>query len=165
MGKEQEIAKLLSQGTPPVELIQRGFARATVYKVNRRLAQERTPTPGDSASSVPGAADSVTDMTLEADPEILELKKALRMAQLERQLAEIKAPIDLEARLVRLEEHVAALLEAVDNLIEDVKGSPLMSIRQRFKCSCGNGGLVAVRVHCTACGSETRCDWFPDEAS
>lgn len=76
-----------------------------------------------------------------------------------------RAPKDLEAWLVRLEEHVAALLEAVNNLIEDVESSPLMSIRQRFKCSCGNGGLVAVRVHCTACGSETRCDWFPDEAS
>ena len=43
MKKEEEIAKLLSQGTPPVELIERGFVRGTVYKIAKRLAEKDAP--------------------------------------------------------------------------------------------------------------------------
>ncbi len=121
MKKEEEIARLLSQGTQPTELVRKGYNRSTVYKVARR---ERTPTPQDPASPIAGAADLVADAKLEADPEIMERKKAVRMAQLDLQLAEIRAPIDLEARLVTVEEHVAALLEAVTHLVEDIWGVP-----------------------------------------
>lgn len=115
MKKEEEIASLLSQGIQPAELVRRGYPKSTVYKVARRIAKEAIPISGDPASPVPGAADSVDDPALEADPDILELKKAVRKAQLEWQLAEIRAPIDLEARLARVE-------EAVNNLIADVWG-------------------------------------------
>ena len=42
-GKEEEIARLLAEGNTPVDLIKRGFRRATVYKVNRRVQTGGTP--------------------------------------------------------------------------------------------------------------------------
>ena len=38
-GKEKETEQLLDEGSTPVELIQSGFKRGTVYKVSRRLDQ------------------------------------------------------------------------------------------------------------------------------
>ncbi len=122
MRKEEEIANLLAKGIPPVEVIRQGYARGTTYKVQRRLAQEATPTPGDSASPLTEAGGSVNDPGLDADPEILEKKKAVRMAQLDQQLAEIKQPLDFEPRLARMEKQVEALNQAVTHLIEDVDG-------------------------------------------
>ena len=90
--------------------------------MNGRLAQEATPTPRDSISPASGAVGAVTDPGLEADPEILEKKKAVRMAQLDQQLAEIKQPLDFEPRLARMEKQVEALNQAVTHLIEDVNG-------------------------------------------
>ena len=164
MRKEEEIAKLLSQGTPPVELIQGGFARGTVYKVNRKLTKEATPTPRDLASPIMEEAGSVADPGLEADPEILEKKKAVRMAELDQQLAEIKQPLDFEPRLARIKRDVDALNKCVNHLIEDVEGSLFMRLHQSFECTCGAQGLLAAQVHCTVCGLERSYGWFPGES-
>lgn len=126
MRKEEEIAKLLSQGMSPVEVIKRGHARGTTYKVQRRLAQEATPTPEDSASPLTEEAGSVNDPGLEADPEILEKKKAVRMAQLDQQLAEIKQPLDFEPRVARIEKQV----EALNVTVQTGAGCGLMRTRR-----------------------------------
>ncbi len=109
--KEEEIGRLLSQGASPAQLIRQGYGRSTVYKVSRRLSKEAT-TPLSPASAATSAIDSALDPTLEADPEIVELKKTLRKAQLQRQMAEVKAPIDLQAQLKGLEEEMKALSDA-----------------------------------------------------
>ena len=159
-GKEEEIARLLAEGITPVDLIKRGFRRATVYKVNRRVQTGGTP---QEDASVPA-----TDRAVEDDPQILELKKALRKAELERQIEEIRGPSSAESRLLALEENAetsaAALAEVIDDhdgLEQRVDGSPLSGLRERFECSCGVGGMVAAKVVCTSCGAETSYGWSP----
>ena len=159
--KEEEIAKLLSQGTPAAELVHQGYSRGPVYKVARCLAEGGTSNQQHLAGPEPDATDPVADSAVEADPEILALKKALRKAQLDRQLAEIRAPIDLETRLAKIEEEVAVLVASIGHLNQQARGSLLVEIRQRFECSCGANGLVAAKLRCTACGSESDYGWWP----
>ena len=165
MGKESEIAGLLSQGIPPSELVRKGLTRSTVYKVAKRL-QERTPEQPGTAQGDTDGAKAVTgydlDPALEADPEIVELRKSIRKAELEQQLADLKAPTRFEPRLLMLEKTVGEMAEAVTGLINDldeveqqVEGSPLSGLRKKFRCSCGQTGLVAASVVCTSCGAQT----------
>ena len=162
-GKEVEIARLLSEGTPPAELIRQGHARGTVYKVSRRRRAEHAALEPD------GQAPGASDPAVEDDPEVVALKKALRMAQLERQLSEVKGPTDLDIRLSALDEGVDELYEWLNKtsgahvkLKARVDGSPLAGIRKRFHCSCGAAGLVAATVVCTSCGLEQQQGWWPD---
>lgn len=155
MTKEDQIAGLLSQGTAPAELVHQGYARSTVYKMAKRLAETDT----SQLSENKGGPD--VDLEVENDPAIIQLKKDLRKAHLERQIAEIRAPIDLEARLIRIEEELDEGSDALSILREKVDGSPLAGIRQRFKCSCGTEGLVAAGVRCTNCGREATYGWHP----
>jgi hypothetical protein len=143
MGKEEEIAKLLSQGTLPAELVRQGHSRGTVYKVARRLAERGTTAPHHSDSRASEASNSAYDSALEADPEILDLKKELRKAQLERQLAEMRAPIDLEDRLAKIEKDMQGLVGRFTHLNDKIEGSLLLGLRRVFKCACGKQGLVA----------------------
>ena len=158
--KEEEIARLLSEGTPPAELVHQGYSRGTVYKVKRRLAEGGTTPPGPSLPG-PESTDPASDPALEADSEIMELKKSLRKAQLERQLAEIRAPIDLEARLTSIEEELTVIGDALTYLDDQLGGSPLSGLREKFECACGAKGLVAVRVYCTECNREGSYGWSP----
>ena len=87
MVKEEEIAGLLSQGIAPAELVRKGYARGIVYKVRGRLEQPGTAQEKGDTTVV---TDSGLDPALEADPEIMELKKALRKVELERQIEEIR---------------------------------------------------------------------------
>lgn len=116
--KEQEIAQLLRNGVKPSDVVHQGYARGTVYKVHKQLREEGgTPRGG-------GEAEAQAGDSLDNDPEILELKKALRKAQLEKELAEIKSQTksevhlsDLETRVSTLEENVEAISTCVENLI------------------------------------------------
>ena len=96
--KEEEIARLLSNGRTPAELIRQGHSRGTVYKVAKRMAGGGT----SQDASQTGSVGVGLDPEIESDPEILEFKKNLRKAQLERAIAEVRAPIDLTARLSKL---------------------------------------------------------------
>ena len=98
----------------------------------------------------------------------MELKKALRKAELERQIEEIRGPSSTESRLLALEEKAETLEAALADVIDDhhgleqrVDGSPLSGLRERFECSCGAEGIVAARVVCTSCGRETSHGWWP----
>ena len=164
MKKEEEIARLLTDGAQPAELVRQGYARGTVYKVNRRLNQ-------DSASlalrrDTETASEVIPhDESIETDPEVVGLKKALRKAQLERQLTELKAPIEMERRLDTLERKVSESISEMGELLwevkENVDGCPVGGLRGRFRCSCGALGLVAARVICTRCDAEMTYGWFP----
>ena len=166
MAKENEIAGLLSQGIAPADLVRQGYARGTVYKVRRRLEQPGTAQENGGTTAV---ADSDMDPALEADPEIMDLKKAIRRAELEQQLADIQAPVRFEQRLATGEKTVASITTAVEGLIQEmedvrqrVEGSPLSGLREKFRCSCGQTGLVAANVVCTSCGAGTTYGWQPD---
>ena len=168
MVKEADIARRLSEGIAPAELIRSGYARGTVYKVRRRLEQPGTAQENGDTTAV---TDSGLDPALEADPEIVELRKSIRKAELEQQLADLKAPTRFEPRLVTVEKTVSSITTAVKGMLEDlvdlrheVEGSPLSGLRHRFDCECGANGSVVARVCCTGCGREASYGWWPVES-
>ena len=162
-GKEEEIARLLSEGTAAAALVQRVYARGTVYKVAARVREGGTPTARPE--------DDGIDVDVENDPEVIDLKKELRRAELERQIEEIKGPSSTETRLLALEhrlEDLEATLEGAEEAhdrLEALTGqSPLGGLRERFACSCGAEGMVAAKVVCTSCGRETSHGWWPSKS-
>ena len=161
-GKEEEIAGLLSKGVPPVELVRRGYARGTVYKVKSRVPAERPSHERDGRE--PGSVGSARG----DDPEAVALQKALRVAELERQLEEATGATNVGGHLAAFEVQINDLYRMVDEVEESlqrltalVEGSPLGSLRNRFECPCGSTGLVAGRVFCTSCGLEQHHGWWP----
>ncbi len=161
-GKEQAIASLLSEGKKPVDVIRQGYSRGTVYKVAKQVQVESTPL-------------SDVDHAVEADPEIVDLKKQLRKAQLKHQIANLSMPSNLEARLKAIEERLGILWEktregdvvvgledAMTKVQEVLKNTPLKGLCSKFQCKgCSSQGLLAIPVRCTACGKMTRWGWWP----
>ena len=116
-----KIQSLLAEGKSSTEVIALGYKASTVYKAQRQMVQGRKPgrSSGNGVSTevqqspAKGQAEHPKPMTTrvheppgpdgEADPEIVQLKIDLRKAQLEGKIAEVRAPIALEARLAALE--------------------------------------------------------------
>ena len=113
--KEEEIARLLIDGTMPVEVIGRGYARGTVYKVSGEGIVLTAPDNGSSTATF-----NTPDPTLESDPQIVELRKAVRLAELEKQLARIKALPDLTTRLAKVEQELEDAWFSIDWLIDQI---------------------------------------------
>jgi len=140
--------------------------RCPVEACGRWLSARPADERREGAPSLPVAVGS--------DPEILALVKEREKARLEGEILELRGYIK---RLGAREERVAALsakldeigkrlddevLEEIQGLREELSSTPLRNLRARFKCDgCGKAGLVAVRVKCTACDSETWHGWWP----
>ena len=168
MTKTQEIIEKMKAGASPVDLIGQGYKRGLVYKVKKTL---RSPSSvrGDLAPSSQCRAAAATpigtvDSNIESDPEILELKKQLRKAELQRQLVEINAPIEIESRGTALEQKIAELENTIDWLFEGVidlqtiiNNPPLSELYRKYQCSCGANEVLATKVQCKACGKEYLC--------
>lgn len=84
-------------------------------------------------------------------------------------LADLRAQIDrLEARLTSLEarlnreEELAEVQTGLRRLAERLSHTPGCDARRSFVCpSCGQRGLVAIPLLCTACGRSTWWGWWP----
>ena len=153
--KEQEIAKLLSEGKQAADLVRQGYSRGTVYKVARRL---------NNGGTTPQAPDVVASSSrVEDDPEIVGLKIAIRKAELEAQLGQVDVPVDIVDKVRKMEKEINELSVRIAYLHEQFEASSLTGIRREFECSCGSTGTVAVNVECTVCGGETRYGWWPKD--
>ena len=167
MSKTQEITKLLKSGLTPTQVIARGHKRGMVYRVNKAL-RTNPQDNGNNSKILTHTTSSETDTSIESDPEIMELKKSLRKAALEKEIIEIRMPKDVESRLTALEESSLKLGEKagflsmdIDDLKKELGATPLYNLRSRFKCECGKVGMLAVKVHCTVCKKETEYGSYP----
>ncbi|MBI3954194.1 MAG: hypothetical protein HY330_06740 [Chloroflexi bacterium] len=161
LGKQEAIVRLLTAGKPAAELVRQGYSKGTVYKMARRVTA--LPAAGREGSQAQAEA------AVEGDPDIVRLKKKLRKAQLERQIREARAPLEVESRLLVLDGRVAEVeqtleetREATVRLGDALKASPLSRLRGRFSCGCGAKGHVAVSIKCTSCDTERWWGWFPN---
>ena len=97
MGTMEEIRSRLLNGATPQSLVAEGFARSSVYTVNRDLKQKdiskrqpkdnpekMAPTPSPTVPS-PSLPRSVSD-----DPEIIDLQKQVAKAKLQEELAAVQ---------------------------------------------------------------------------
>ena len=169
MTKTQDITEKLQSGLSTAQVIALGFNPSLVYKVNRDIKKGIKREINSKNSKVSGENNLKDNVDIENDPDIMALKKELRKAELERQLAEIKVPIGLESRIEALEEKVEEPNDQLDYLFSEyidlrslVDNTPLSGLLGRFKCSCGEKGMVAVPVQCTACEQEILYGHFPE---
>ena len=155
---------MLAQGMSAKQVIEQGHKAGTVFKVQRQLAREH------ASAQFPSSGPVETDGAIERDPEVVELKKQVRKAQLERQLRQEQAPCDLENRVANLEaecrDHeklVLEMSEIVGAQSVDLSNYSLRALHDSFACPCGNVGHVAIRVECTSCGEGSRWGWSATE--
>ena len=99
MGTMETIRERLSGGAAPRELIDEGFSSSSVYKSQRQLRGTDGPSGRESSKRIPVTPDirrSADELfraaQVENDPEVVELKRELRLVKLEQQLAEAKGP-------------------------------------------------------------------------
>ena len=103
----------------------------------------------------------IPEPNVEQDPEVIALKTQLRKAQVQRQIREAQAPLDVQTKLREVltepQELRSAVLDDegssyVDELYADVarldallEKTPLVGLKDKFTCKrCGASGLVAV---------------------
>lgn len=112
MKTTEHIEYLLRQGRKPAELVELGFPKRVVTRVHRRLKEEKTgverkrrqgqvesqPVSSGKGNALIAAAPTATvppaftAEDIEADPEIVELKKQIRKAELEKELGRSRVP-------------------------------------------------------------------------
>ena len=95
--KSDEIIQLLSEGKSSKEIIARGHKPGTVYSAQRKWRQRKatnTLKKDIPKSDQPPQSDSISE--IETDPEIVQLKREVRKAELERQLGKMKVPLEME---------------------------------------------------------------------
>ena len=109
MAKSNEIIKLLAQGKTSGEIIGMGYKKGTVYSTQRKWRQGKAEASSrvNKVSISPNESNhqSISALAdIESDPEIVQLKKEIRIAELNRQLAKAKAPSEVETLVTSAQE-------------------------------------------------------------
>jgi len=115
-GIMQQIERLLRDGKSSRQVIDMRYNPSSVYKVQRRVrAMARAPiTEGnDPTPPTAGLGDEHRDSEVESHPEVVELKRELRKAQLQSQIAAVRVPAGMGRRLDSLEKTVSEMAELV----------------------------------------------------
>ena len=123
-GIMQQIERLLRDGKSSRQVIDTGYKPSSVYKAQRRLragvggarsgaiaqrgnrVDETVAADNDPVGLMAGRGDAQQDPEVESHPDIVELKRELRKAQLQSQIAAVRVPGGVETRLDRLEKTV-----------------------------------------------------------
>ena len=123
-GIMQQIERLLSDGRSSRQVIDTGYKPSSVYTAQRRLragvsgarsgaiaqrgnrADETVAADNDPVGPMAGRGAEHRDPEVESHPDIIELKRELRKAQLQSQIAAVKVPTGMETRLDSLEKTV-----------------------------------------------------------
>ncbi len=115
-GIMQQIERLLRDGKSSRQVIDLRYNPSSVYKVQRRVrAGASAPITGgnDPTSPTAGLGDDHLYLEVESHPEVVELKRELRKAQLQSQIAAVRVPDGMEKRLDSLEKTVSEMAELV----------------------------------------------------
>ena len=120
----QQIERLLRDGKSSRQVIDTGYKPSSVYTAQRRLragvsgarsgaitqrgnrADETVASDNNPVGLMAGRGDAHLDPEVESHPDIIELKRELRKAQLQSQIAAVRVPSGVETRLDRLEKTV-----------------------------------------------------------
>ena len=106
MNKTQEIKKKLQNGITPVELIKQGYKHGLVYKTNKEL-KTAISEKSDSATIQPPNQVALVDNDLDNDPEIIQLTKDIRKAELKKKLEGMVVSQETSPQIKILEKKIA----------------------------------------------------------
>ena len=145
----EHIKILLENGHKPKELIELGFSKTTVTRVQRQLRKEKATSP-TKAPAQPVEAEHSARGPVSTPGDVANIQQ--RLESVERIIHEIRE------RCEALETQGEELQELKDRLF----GTPALGLKNRFTCSCGASGFVALLIKCTKCDREIWRGWFPD---
>jgi len=149
----EHVEYLLTQGKDPKELVELGFPKHVVTRVSRRLKKEK-------------AAERVRAPNSERKGKALSETSAVSADNV---VAIPEKLVFLESNLKAMQKRIGVLeaqnaqAVSVDDLNSRLKGTPVLGLKQRFKCDCGASGFVAVHIQCTKCGRESWWGWHPEK--
>ena len=119
-GIMQQIEQLLRDGKSSRQVIDMRYNPSSVYKVQRRVRagagapiSEGNSEGNDPTPPTAGSGDEQRDPEVESHPEVVELKRELRKAQLQSQIAAVRVPTGMEKRLDSLEQTVSGMADLV----------------------------------------------------
>ena len=115
-GIMQQIEQLLKDGKSSRQIIDLRYNPSSVYKVQRRVragASGPITEGNDLTPPMAESGDEHRDPEVESHPEVVELKRELRKAQLQSQIAAVRVPAGTEKRLDSLEKTVSEMAELV----------------------------------------------------
>lgn len=102
------------------ELFQQGIPQTTIAKQTHISRNKVSEIVKEKKNSKVNNKEFRQEEEIEADSEIIKLKKELRKAELKRQIGEQKQPFEIEKKLKELEEKIKELDEWVDALCSEV---------------------------------------------
>ena len=108
-GIMQQIEQLLRDGKSSRQVIDMRYNPSSVYKVQRRVRAGASAPINEGNDPTPPMAergDEHREQEVESHPEVVELKRGLRKAQLQSQIAAVRVPAGTEKRLDSLEKTV-----------------------------------------------------------
>ena len=88
------------------------------------------------------------------------LAPAPEKGSIEERLTSFESPVH---KLENQVEMLGASKSSLQEIEVRLKGTPALGLEQRFRCSCGASGFVALHIQCTKCGKETWWGWFPGQ--
>ncbi len=142
-----------------------------IYKVKKGVPKGLRQESSGKDSDVLRGESLQDNVEIESDPEILDLKKELRKAELRKQLAETNAPINMESRIAAMEDKMAEMKDILDFLFDEnmnikglIYGTPLSGLLDPFECACGAKGKYSLIIQCDECGEEYSCRKLPQES-
>jgi hypothetical protein len=151
MTKTQEITQKLQSGITPGEIIKQGYSHGLVYKQNKKLKENKLDTAViRDPSKVNETVSIAKDVDIENDPEIFQLKREIRKAELERKLTDVLNHTDIVETINSLEKRIKIFEDFIDT-------PPLSDLNKKFKCDCGEEDYLGIRVQCMHCGKEYSC--------
>ena len=115
-GIMHQIEQLLRDGKSSRQVIDMRYNFCSVYKVQRRVRAGASAPITEGNDPTPPTArlgDEHLDPEVESHPEVVELKRELRKAQLQSQIAAVRVPAGMEKRLDSLEKTVSEMAELV----------------------------------------------------
>ena len=90
-----------------------GGARSGAIAQRGNRTDETVASDNDPVGPMAESGDEQRDQEVESHPEVLELKRELRKAQLQSQIAAVRVPVGMGKRLDSLEQTVSEMAELV----------------------------------------------------
>lgn len=118
--------------------------------------------PAKAAPQAPTAAAPSPQVT-----QVVAVPGTTAAGDLEQRVAKLEAALgggQLQAQVQALAQQLQALQSQVNEVLQHLPNTLGYGARASFQCgACSAQGLIAARVLCTHCGTETSIGWWPQQ--
>ena len=123
---------------------------------------ESSPPPAPPAAADPEPAESSLHVT-----KVAATPGAAATSDLEQRVAKLEAAKgdgQIQAQVQTLMQQLQAVQTQLNEVLQHLPNTLGYGVRASFQCgACSAQGLVAARVYCTHCGTDTSLGWWPQQ--